>query len=626
MSSSLPHPDPPLNASRLRNARFGWKFVLSFCVIFVLAVLPYLHRLEFFDGVEHFTLATVQEMKRDGGNWLLPTLEGEPRVVKPPMTAWITAALVPPTTVQALSDRDPAARTAAFNRFVFFARLPTLLCTVLMLLGVCRLGRAVAGASTGTIATMVCASFLLFLFQSRRATTDLQLACWVTWTNALLATAIFQHRPRLGLIGAGVALGLASMAKGPHIALLMTVAPVIVFLFLKRLLSAKAQADGLANEAARTLAPSRKKSELFIPILLGALLALVIGLWWYVYVYFKVPGVIDIWRREVFRKDVNIGRNILKPDPWYAYNAIFSLLLPWTAWVIVGAWHAIKAKDEGGRMKDEKGKAPSPFSSFIPHPSSLRLPLLMLLLPIVVMSFFSEKKTRYLLPFVGPAAVLAAVAISRFIDDEQLKPPGHKRLSIGRVAVVITTVAAAWFAVGLPIAGAIGFNKSFRNFTGDPLFTPTYAAVMAGVGLIGLIASVLWSRRSIFLWMVAIVFVGWVGAEVRLNGDTLTQGDADDRPQRDLAALIWQQYPDATIYSADPATLYGQLNRAAIVLSIHTNRIVYAKPDDLPTHRADKPLVLLTDSVQTVPPVPPGWKRLTELPLRTGKRYVDVLE
>ena len=63
-----------------------------------------------------------------------------------------------------------------------------------------------------------------------------------------------------------------------------------------------------------------------VPVLLGLLLALAIGLWWYGYVLWKVPGVSQTWLREVLRKDAQVGRNVMPPDPWYAYKSLFGLL------------------------------------------------------------------------------------------------------------------------------------------------------------------------------------------------------------------------------------------------------------------------------------------------------------
>ncbi len=634
---------------------FGWPTALGLAGFFILAMLPSLHRLEFFDGVEHFTLATVQEMKRDGGNWLLPTLQGEPRVVKPPLTAWLTSALVSPANVAELSSRDASVRAAAFDRFVFFARLPTIFCAALMLLGVFQLASVVTDRRTGIAAMLICAGLLLFLYQSRRATTDLQLAVWVTWTNALLATAIVQQRLRFGILGAGVALGLAMLAKGPHIALLLTVVPAIVYLMLAKFTGRPASAGRLHRNSNDPLKrddrsiPStneRSRSELALLCLASSLIAIVIGFIWYAYVLWKVPGVWSQWVNEILRKDIQVGRNTMRPDPWYAYVTVFSLLMPWTPWVLCGAWQAIRTR------------------------TRLLLPAIALLLPLIVMSFFGEKKVRYLLPFAGSAAVLAAAAFTggmkggRSASRQSLGgsnvasatiPPlpdrnsWHGRLArvfgfskkdtgeptvpwksiqnipLRKILEAITLISAIWMSIGLPIVGAIGL-KGYRAWDGAPWFSPALAATAAGVGAMILVAGFVLARRSPLFWLLAIVLVAGIGSEMRLRGDTLVQGDSDDRPQRQLAEKIWRTYPAAKILSADSPTLYGQLNRGAIVLSMFTDRTIYTAPETLPTKSTGQPLILITDSIRAVPPVPPGWKRWAETPLRVGWRYVDVLE
>ncbi len=561
---------------------------------FILATLPNLGRLEFFDGVEHFNLATVQEMTRDGGNWFVPTLEGSPRVVKPPLTAWLTSIFISPDSVQKLSDHDPVARNRAYWRFVFYSRLPTLLCAAILLLGVYQLGCVIANHRSGLYATLMCASCLLFLYQGRRATTDLQLAVWVTWTNVLLATVVIQHRPRL-LIAAGVTLGLATLAKGPHVAVLMTVVPMLAYLLLsrRRVRSVPIETEDRANWMK--------------PIAIAIGIAMVIGLSWYVYVYIKFPGVADVWFREAIRMDVQTGRNNMQPDPWYAYNTFLYLLLPWTAWVMLGAWQAVVKRHETkpGRVKP-------------------LLPLLLVALPILVMCFFGEKKARYLLPFVAPAAVLAGMAFAGHDDDKGERIPGVMTLTAGRLAALVTVVAAFCLSVGVAIIGAIGI-KGYRAYGGGPWFSPKVALGVILLSAALLIGGLLLSRRSNLWWVISIVLVTWIGSELKLRGDYSSPGDADDRPQRQLADDIWRTYPTAKIFTSDDPTQYGQLNRPAIVISMYTNRIIHPMPTTLPTQHAE-PWILISDSLDAAPSLRLGWKRWRVLPLRAGKRYVDVAE
>src|SRR5207302_6477032 len=131
------------------------------------------------------------EIRRGDGPWLMPTLEGEPRLVKPPLTAWISAAALRPSTVRDFGSHDERVRSNAFDRLVRECRWASLLSACVMLLFVFELGRVLGGWQVGVAAVLVCASTLLFLRQGRRATTDLQLAVWVTAANTFLAKLVF---------------------------------------------------------------------------------------------------------------------------------------------------------------------------------------------------------------------------------------------------------------------------------------------------------------------------------------------------------------------------------------------------------------------------------------------------
>ena len=75
--------------------------------LFFAAVAPTLSWLEFSGSVENLNIATALELRRDHpDNWLIPSLEGEARIKKPPLTAWATALAIRPATVAALSDSD----------------------------------------------------------------------------------------------------------------------------------------------------------------------------------------------------------------------------------------------------------------------------------------------------------------------------------------------------------------------------------------------------------------------------------------------------------------------------------------------------------------------------------------
>jgi len=595
----------------------GWLLALLACAAFFAATAPTLHRLDFFDGVEHINLATVLELRRDGGpaQWLMPQLERDPRTVKPPLTAWIAAAPVRTDTVRDLASPDPAVRSAAFDQFIWECRWPTLLCTCLLLLGVYELGRIVGGQGRsgdwkiGLLSLAVCASCLLLLRQGRRATTDLQLALWVTIANAFLAKMMIERRRWLGGLGAGFTLGLAIMSKGPHIALLQTVVPAALFACYFRFYRRPMVEDRVPLAGS---GQAERRRGFAMPLVIGAVLALAIGLWWYAYVLQTVPGVWHTWFHEVTRIDANT----MKPDPWYQY-VIFMLrfLMPWTAWVLLGAGYAIYEL----LSKPRRATATSgPTSSSTGNPNIV-FALLLLLVPFLVMSCFHERKERYLTPMAGPAAVLAAYAISLYFRA------GRQAPLLPRIVDAVTWLMIAALAVGIPALGGT-HNKSFLRFDATPWFTPAVAATTAGLAAALLIIGFALSRRWTSAGVIAIVLAAWLGNEMQLRGYIAADADEDGRSERLLAERLWKDYPDAIVYDTEPPTKYGNLSLPDIVLSLYCDRVVQLRPASLPAEPGDRPLVLLSEAPEHNPPaVPKGWQRVDVLPLRTGKQYVDVL-
>jgi 4-amino-4-deoxy-L-arabinose transferase-like glycosyltransferase len=653
----------------------GWLLALLSAGIFFAIGLAGLSRLPFHDGVEHINLASVQETFRETDGlartlpgsiddppivgthpwgervndrgWLIPTLQGQPRLVKPPLTAWITAAGIRTATICDLSHPDSAVRRDAMTRFLFESRWTSILCAALMLLAVYDLGktcgasiiegpaalpRSRLGVKTGTslrthfgwqaglVAVLICASTLLFLRQGRRATTDLQLALWVTVGNALLARMVLRRQLWLGAVAGGTAVGLAAMSKGPHIALLQTAVPV--FLFIAWIGWKRRGTTDMRSAEPR---PPR----LAAPVMAGVILMLAVGLWWYVLVLIAVPGVSKIWWSEVTRVDANLAG--MKPDKWHQYLSFFPLMRPWTAWLILGMAMALR-DGPGWRRNQEAGEPERKPGEPERKPGGGMLCLFLLLVPIVVMSFFSERKERYLLPMIAPAAVLAAIAVVRFLAAAGNVPAASRGpwlwddRRLGWIAAAITGALVGWLVIGVPIAGAMNLT-SYQTWDGRPWFTWRLAALVAGTGLLLLIGAAAAWRKWKPAPIVATVLSAWIGFEVWTAG-YVSDDNSDSRPHERLADAIWQQYPDAVIHSARSPTEYGRLSMPTFVLSIRLNRRCYPAPDPLPGEPRPEPRVLLRDAAlasDPAPPAPKGWQRLAAVPMRKGMRYVDVL-
>src|SRR5438874_744143 len=104
-------------------------------LVFFIAIAPTLTWLEFSSTMENLVVATALEIRRTG-NWLVPTLEGEPRIAKPPLAPWIAAAAIRSATFAALDDADPAIRAAAYRQLAWDVRWPALASSCAMLLAV----------------------------------------------------------------------------------------------------------------------------------------------------------------------------------------------------------------------------------------------------------------------------------------------------------------------------------------------------------------------------------------------------------------------------------------------------------------------------------------------------------
>src|SRR3954468_23515001 len=95
-----------------------WFIRIAIVAVFFSAVAPTLRWLDFYHAEENVVIATALEMRRTG-NWLIPTLQGKPRTIKPPLTAWATAAAITTDSMRRMSDPDPRVREAAYRDVAF---------------------------------------------------------------------------------------------------------------------------------------------------------------------------------------------------------------------------------------------------------------------------------------------------------------------------------------------------------------------------------------------------------------------------------------------------------------------------------------------------------------------------
>ena len=317
---------------------------LLLAALFFAAIAPTLRWLDFRDGMENFNVITAMEMTRDG-HWLLPTLNGAPRLQKPPLTQWITA--------WGISTSDS---------LEWGARWPSLVLACIMLLAVYELGRVAGDWRLGLTAALACGTTVFFLRFARRASYDMQLATWVTVANVFLAKLVLERKWWLGCAGAGLALGLALMTKGPP-ALAQTVVPVVVFAGAAWCVAWKTggrpsplpspgvpgegeAAGGLTDAGTRSTTPStgtihrssaaKTQSRIpsrVAPIALGVVLMLAVALPWVLYVSHAKGGLWRLWVSEVSmaeEQQAGVRNNPLE------VLVMLPLCMPWLPWLFVG--------------------------------------------------------------------------------------------------------------------------------------------------------------------------------------------------------------------------------------------------------------------------------------------------
>jgi 4-amino-4-deoxy-L-arabinose transferase-like glycosyltransferase len=306
------------------------------------------------------SLASSQEtwlrQQADPQAWLLPSWNGAPRVNKPPLVVWLNLLAwrgLPPEAP--LDDLVYRARLVGVG-----LALLTLLCTVWA-------GCTLGSARLGWAAAVITGTSLFFIRQMRMASYDTYLVafCALAVASALWAMQPAQPmqraaRHRIGWVVAGLALGLAVLAKGP-LALLICGVPIVVI--------------GLGL-------PRRRR--LFVAGLIMLGVAALVALPWYLFILKTVP-----YARDLLQTEFEANRTRHAP-PWYYLN-ILGLILPWCFWLLAGLWTGHRPRADGS--------------------TRLRSALIWFGAIFLLLSLHTAKQQRYLAPILPAAGLLVAGAL-----------------------------------------------------------------------------------------------------------------------------------------------------------------------------------------------------------------------
>jgi len=283
------------------------------------------------------------------GDWLIPKMNHLVHIHKPPLSSWLVASSM---TLLGPSE--------------FSARLPGVLLSLLILLGVVCLGKKLFSFRVGVISALVLITSTLFLVTSRLVTTDMTLTFLTFVAMVAFLKILFTDKYKLTYFyTAFIALGLAMLTKGP-VSWMITLLPLVIFCIWRR-------------------------RRFHIPLIhwfLALIIFLGISLSWYLVVIASLPG-----SYEYFINDQLLGR--IKGGMGHAHSIFYFLIVfplgmfPWSLFLPSSVIWNLKTTKES---KDERDK--------------ILFFLLWFLVPFICFSLITTKLSTYVVPLFIPAAIL----------------------------------------------------------------------------------------------------------------------------------------------------------------------------------------------------------------------------
>jgi len=325
-----------------------------------------------FWGLGSVSLTSLNEGRRalaikemfESGNWLLPTLNGELYLTKPPFLYWISLCF--------------SGLAGALNEWTL--RLPSAIAALVTIWIVYRYTSKNFGAWAALFSVQILMANLGFAMLARRV--EIEMLLTALCVGALLSALKYMEEParRVWIYLSYFLLALAVLTKGP-VALLFVTLPLIV-------------------AAIWTKDPSIKQ---ILTSFKGWVIFFIVALSWYLIVSLQLG--FDIWsmiaKRDMLGKiqDDEVAKPILSYFGWIIVDFLFlaGLLLV---------------------------RSQSLFKSLMGRRDWMVL-LMAIAVPLLVFSLFSNKHAKYLLPIYPFISIVLGVQLARLFDVSANK---YKRL------------------------------------------------------------------------------------------------------------------------------------------------------------------------------------------------------
>ena len=345
------------------------------------------------DIMESRNIVTAREMVYDG-HWIVPTMNGELRLEKPPLPTWLTAVaeMISPDNVAL--QRGMAGLAALLLCFYFW-----------------RFARRVLGVEPMVPLLLLCTCYSVVLM-GRTASWDIychafMMGCIYHLARGLLAEGSSWRQ----LTVAGVYAGLSIMSKGP-VSLYALLLPFVISFVAYRRPSVRAKGGALT---------------------VMVVTALVIGAWWYIYIRIgEAEALAYVVRKE---SGAWFGHNV---RPWWYYWKFFLEAGVWSLLLLTAMFQPL-------------------FAGKHHRSGQWTFSLSWMLCSLLLLSLLPEKKSRYLLPILIPACYVMGLVVLRWIDDVRSgagMPQADKwafRINAGVIALAVAVLpVAGWYFLVVP--------------------------------------------------------------------------------------------------------------------------------------------------------------------------------
>ncbi len=371
------------------HAGVAWRLAVALLLGF--ALLGSFADRDLTGALERGYALVVQEMVRDG-HWLLPTQNGNPRILKPLLPFWLSA--IPAKILY--GDQAPMA----------VMRLVCALLGLVTLTSIFAMGTLMRNARTGLLAALIWTTSYLALFEMRNAQHDASLTAFVAVTMLGCWMALHGRpgfrRDSTGWWLAILGLFLAVQAKGP-VSMALTLLPLLVYILL-----------------------FQRAHWLLAPVLTGVgLFSIVLLALWAIFMVRSLGFDFNLYWWEIVGR---FNSPVVERDPPWHYLSVLYHVFPWT-FLFLAAW-----------MKPLFMRC---FGDGFARARPYAFAWLWLTVGLLILSLPREKTDRYAFPLMSAAALLMALWISDG-ESEDEKPRWMGWVGWTHASILLLVVIALW--------------------------------------------------------------------------------------------------------------------------------------------------------------------------------------